>query len=273
MDYKFLTSHVTRGLGAGALVALAACGGSTTSQLSDARRAYDDAAQSPARTHAPGELAEARVALDRAEAAHDDKPGSTREARLAERAERKARMAEAHGEAAADRRSGVSAKADTRRSDERVAAEPTARESRSTRRSERDANAALQSLASVANVKEEPRGVVVTLSGSLLFPSGERDVSPIANRSMDQVAHALAQQPDSTRFEVDGYTDNTGSERENEQLSRQRAQAVADRLSQEGIDASRIRVEGRGEAQPIADNATSEGRAANRRVEIVVVRH
>ena len=69
------------------------------------------------------------------------------------------------------------------------------------------------------------------------------------------------------------HTDSSGSERENEKLSQQRAQAVADRLQHEGINASRIRVQGRGEAQPIADNDTAEGRAANRRVEIVVLHH
>jgi outer membrane protein OmpA-like peptidoglycan-associated protein len=272
VEKKFLSSYFARTFGAGALMALAACGGSTTSQLTDARRAYDEAEQSPARTRAPGDLAEARAALDRAEAAHDDEPGSTREARLAERAERKARAAEAHGEAISERRVAVGAKTDTRRADEPSAVAPE-RRTRTDRRSAREANGALQSLASVANVKEDPRGVVITLSGGLLFPSGERDVSPIANRSMDQVAHALAQQPDDTTFEVDGYTDNTGSENENQRLSAQRAQAVADRLTHEGIDASRIKVEGRGEAQPIADNSTADGRTANRRVEILVVHH
>ena len=269
MENNILTSHVARTFGAGVLLAFAACGGSTTSQLTDARRAYDEAEQSPARTRAPGDLADARVALDRAEAAHDDDPGSAREARLAERAARKARVAEAHGEAISERRAVVSAKTDTRRADERSDVAPE-RRARADRRAERNANGALQSLASVANVKEEPRGVVITLSGNLLFPTGERDVSPIANRSMDQVAHALAQQPEDTTFDVNGYTDNTGSDAENQRLSAQRAQAVADRLTQEGISASRIHVEGRGEAQPIADNGTTEGRTANRRVEIVV---
>jgi len=275
VELKILTSHVSRTLGAGALIVLAAaCGGTTTSQLSDARRAYAEAEESPARTRAPGDLAEARAALDRAEAAHDQDPGSDREARLAERAARKARIAEERGEALAERRSAsLSAKSDSRRADERVSTAPVDRESRSARRSERDANSALQSLASVANVREDSRGAVITLSGNLLFPSGDRDVSPIANRTMDQVAHSLAQQPKDTTFDVNGYTDNTGSDAENEELSRRRAQAVADRMTAEGIDASRIRVAGRGEAQPIADNDTAEGRAANRRVEIVVNRH
>src|SRR5688500_3966966 len=75
--------------------ALIACASSATPQLADARRAYDDAEASTAPTRAPGALAEARVALERAEQAHKDDPGSEREARLAERAEQKARAAEA----------------------------------------------------------------------------------------------------------------------------------------------------------------------------------
>jgi outer membrane protein OmpA-like peptidoglycan-associated protein len=263
-------THVLHTCAAGALAAcLAACGGSvaTTPQLVDARRAYDHAEDSPARTRAPGDLAEAHAALERAENAHDQDPGSEQEANLARRATRKALHAQMHGEELAANRTELAAKTEPPRP---VAVE---REARAPRSSDEHANAALQSLAQVANVKEESRGVVITMSGSLLFPSGDRDVSPIANQSMDQVAHALAQQPDDATFDIEGYTDSTGSERENKVLSEKRAQAVADRLTQAGIAASRIQVEGRGEAEPIADNATAEGRAANRRVEIVVMRH
>jgi OmpA-OmpF porin, OOP family len=111
------------------------------------------------------------------------------------------------------------------------------------------------------------------LSGSLLFPNGDKEMSPIANQNLDQVAHALAEQPRDATFDIEGYTDSTGSEQENQALSEQRAQAVADKLQQSGIDPSRITVVGRGEAAPIADNGTPEGRASNRRVEIVVERH
>jgi len=257
-----------------------ACGASATPQLADARRAYSEAEASPARTRAPGALADAKVALDRAEDAHDENPGSREEVHLAERAERKAELAEARGEGRVPR---------VVTTDERgVAVEPARpvyvrdrdyqREhaarvyDREHRPSRKQADAALQSLAKVASVKEESRGVVITLAGSLLFPSGKEDVSPIANDSLDQVAHALAQQPRDTTFQVEGYTDSSGSEEENRKLSAQRAQAVADRLNAAGIDASRISVVGHGEAAPISDNDTSGGRASNRRVEIVVDR-
>jgi outer membrane protein OmpA-like peptidoglycan-associated protein len=255
---------------------LSACGSSsaTTPQLVDARRAYDHAEDSPARTRAPGELADARAALERAETAHDQNPGSEQEANLARRATRKSLNAEMHGEEIAANRTELAAKSEPPRGEvvvERVPA-PAPAHRRSPSSAEKHADAALQSLAQVGNVKQEPRGVVITLSGSLLFPSGDRDVSPIADKSLDQVAHALAQQPNDRNFSIEGFTDSSGSERENQMLSERRAQAVADRLTEAGIDASRIRVVGRGEAEPIADNATAEGRASNRRVEIVVMR-
>jgi outer membrane protein OmpA-like peptidoglycan-associated protein len=122
----------------------------------------------------------------------------------------------------------------------------------------------------VANVKQEPRGVVITLSGSVLFPSGERELSPVARKSLDQVADALAAQPSTTTFQVEGYTDDSGSPKQNEELAQQRAKAVADHLVQSGIDPSRIQIVSHGEHNPIANNDTAEGRASNRRVEIVV---
>lgn len=262
-----LTSNLVRALGAGAVAsAMIACGAAPTSQLVDARKAYDEAEHSQAPEHAPGDLAEARVALDRAEDAHDKDPGSWREIRLSERAERKARAAEEHGDALAERHNpALAAKADEDRRE--VVTETDAHP---TKRELRHADAALQSLAQVASVKEEPRGVVVTMSGALLFPNGEKALSPIGRQNVDRVAHALAEQPKDSSFQVVGYTDNTGSDKENQALSAARAQAVADRLSEAGIDSSRISADGRGEADPVASNDTREGRASNRRVEIIV---
>lgn len=272
---NILSKHVLRTCGAGALAAAligCASNANTTPQLVNARRAYDEAADSAARTRAPNDLSEARMALDRAEEAHDQEPGSDREAHLARRAERKARYAEMRGDQRSANRTELAAKYEPR-GEAAVERERVRDERQASKVSDRRSNAALQSLAQVANVKQESRGVVITMSGSLLFPSGERDVSPIANQSLDQVAHALAQQPSDTTFQIEGYTDSSGSENENLSLSEKRAQLVADRLVESGIDSSRISVVGRGEAQPIADNQTTEGRAANRRVEIVVVRH
>jgi outer membrane protein OmpA-like peptidoglycan-associated protein len=287
---------------------LGACHGSTTTpQLRDARRAYENAEDGPAATYATGELRVARRALNRAEEVHDDDPGSDREARLAYLAGRKAEIAHAHGEMAAAERAKAAAKANAeyqqqlarsanadqrplqaakvdrnrdrdpkpevalqRERDRRPAVDRQPVAERPRQRSEARAAAALQSLSQVANVKEEQRGIVITLSGALLFPSGQERLSPIARQSLDQVAAALAQQPSDAIIQIEGHTDDSGSERQNALLSKQRAQAVADHLMEREIEAARIRVIGHGEQRPIADNDTAEGRSANRRVEIVI---
>ena len=80
----------------------------------------------------------------------------------------------------------------------------------------------------------------------------------------------LNQYPNS-RVLVTGYTDNTGSPSYNLQLSRDRAQTMANYLITQGVDPARIQVVGMGEADPIASNATPAGRQLNRRVEITVI--
>lgn len=296
-------------LGAGALAAiLLACGSSApTHELKDARAAYDDAEEGPAKAHRPGELRAAKQALDRAERAHDEDPGSDREKRLAEEAERRAVIADARGEAAEAEMTARSARQRAAREtrgmgprDERasmaksnsdkdtnMAKVPTAERSpvRSEPYAERarpgaprtvggsdDADAALQQLTPFATVREDDRGKVIVLSGSLLFPSGSTELSPVAEQHLDKVAAALREQPSDSELLIEGYTDSTGSEQKNEQISTKRAQAVADYLAGHDIAQSRMHVTGYGEEQPIADNDDEEGRASNRRVEIVVAK-
>ena len=81
---------------------------------------------------------------------------------------------------------------------------------------------------------------------------------------------AIAQQPDNPSVSVEGYTDAQGSTEQNQHLSQKRAQAVADQLIARGVDKSRVSVSGKGESAPVADNDTADGRANNRRVEIVL---
>jgi len=119
-------------------------------------------------------------------------------------------------------------------------------------------------------VKEEPRGLVLTLSGSVLFRSGSADLLPVAKRRLDEVAAALnkAQSP----LVIEGHTDSQGAEEVNEELSNLRAEAVRDYLVEKGVDSARIRTTGLGESRPVASNKNPEGRANNRRVEIVIER-
>jgi outer membrane protein OmpA-like peptidoglycan-associated protein len=117
-------------------------------------------------------------------------------------------------------------------------------------------------------VQQQPNDKVLTAPGSLLFPSGQSELTPSARQSLDGVAYVIAQQPD-TKLLVEGYTDAHGGEQQNQRLSEKRAQAVADDLISRGVDRDRLSVVGRGESDPIGDNDNAEGRASNRRVEIV----
>lgn len=128
---------------------------------------------------------------------------------------------------------------------------------------------ALAALSKLAAVKEEARGTVITLSGSVLFRSGEATLMAGAESRLDQVVDALAS-TDGRNLVVEGYTDSQGSDQSNLDLSQRRADSVRDYMIRRGYNTGRIEARGIGEARPIADNATSEGRANNRRVEIVL---
>lgn len=120
----------------------------------------------------------------------------------------------------------------------------------------------------LAEVKAEIDALVA--ADPIQFQPLSADIDPGSDTVLTQVAELLAQLP-ATGFEVVGYTDSVGDDQENLLLSQQRAQAVVDRLAALGIDAARMTSRGEGENNPIADNSTDAGRAANRRIEFVFV--
>ena len=125
--------------------------------------------------------------------------------------------------------------------------------------------------AALASLKEEERGVVVTLTGSVLFKSGKSTLMPSARTKLDQVANALLT-IQARNLIIEGHTDSQGSDANNQELSQRRSEAVRDYLVQRGYPAINIQSQGRGEGSPIAKNDSPEGRANNRRVEIVIAR-
>jgi len=135
---------------------------------------------------------------------------------------------------------------------------------------EKKAAAAMASLAEIARVKEEQRGMVITLDGAVLFASGKATLLPIAEQKLGQVAEVLQNQDDSKKIVVEGHTDSVGSDENNRRLSQDRADAVRAFLVTKGVPSDRISSVGRGESTPIGDNKTPDGRAMNRRVEIIV---
>ena len=86
---------------------------------------------------------------------------------------------------------------------------------------------------------------------------------------MNEAYKALISNPD-VQVEISGHTDSQGSDELNQDLSLRRAQAVKNWLVQKGIASNRIKTVGKGEKEPVADNTTAEGRAANRRIEFYV---
>lgn len=109
--------------------------------------------------------------------------------------------------------------------------------------------------------------IEVNLKSEASFPTGSSDVKPSFSAALAKLG-GVVKQYDSTMVHVIGHTDNQGNDSYNKQLSERRATAVANALTAAGVDFSRVRIEGRGEAQPEASNATAVGRSQNRRVEI-----
>jgi OOP family OmpA-OmpF porin len=100
------------------------------------------------------------------------------------------------------------------------------------------------------------------------FKLNSAELTASSTTTLDKVVEALQAYPNDT-IEVAGYTDSSGNDEYNRELSQRRAESVRQYLIMKGIAPSRITAVGYGEENPIADNATREGRARNRRVEIV----
>lgn len=127
---------------------------------------------------------------------------------------------------------------------------------------------ALRAQMEAMKAEQTERGMVLTL-GDVLFDLNEADLKSSGERTVARLAEFMRQY-ENRRVRVEGYTDSTGAESYNQQLSERRAMAVYDSLLGMGISSSRVEVEGYGEAYPVASNSTSSGRQQNRRVEIVI---
>ena len=108
------------------------------------------------------------------------------------------------------------------------------------------------------------------LKESLRFATGTAIIAKTSYHLLDEVAAALKAHPDVKSVEIQGHTDDRGGAKMNQKLSQRRAEAVRKYLVSRGIAPDRLTAKGYGETQPIATNATAEGRKANRRVDFVV---
>lgn len=256
-------------LGMGCALAFAGCASTPqpNAELESARTAVHAAEADPnVNKYAALDLQAAKKQLDAADAAslRHDEAAIAQPAYLAAQT---ARLAQAHAAAKAD--------------DARVASGQTERNSiqlaartRDVENAKIETNAALDHAASLQaevdalKATPTPRGLVLTL-GDVLFETGKAQLNPGSARKLDQLAQFLADHP-GRRVQIDGFTDSVGTDSYNQSLSQQRADAVKSALVTRGIEPSRIESQGYGKGFPVADNAESNGRQLNRRVEVVI---
>jgi outer membrane protein OmpA-like peptidoglycan-associated protein len=118
-------------------------------------------------------------------------------------------------------------------------------------------------------VSETRDGLRVNVPGSISFATGSAAIEPRLYPTLDRIATTLNEYPAST-VTVVGHTDNVGDAQSNQELAARRANAVVNYLTERGVQRGRMVVQGRGEAEPIANNSTEAGRAQNRRVEMLI---
>jgi outer membrane protein OmpA-like peptidoglycan-associated protein len=280
--------------GAAALaIACAACGASApTPELMTARNVYSQARSSEAAQLNPRGVHEAHKALSAAEQAHADDPGSAAERHYSYIATRKSELAIAQAseslalkeqqraeqdyQAGLERQSQQLAQESSQYSQQLTQTQQQLQASGEELRAREQKLAELKAAADRAQaqlrqmeaIREEEGRMIISLSG-VLFETGGNQLSAPAQTRLDMVAQALAAYPD-RNIVIEGHTDATGADSTNQDLSQRRADAVRTYLESRGVPAERMRAVGRGESAPIASNDTAEGRANNRRVEVIV---
>jgi len=256
-------------------------------ELADARASYTSAASGPAAQETPAQLHSAKMALDEAERAFADDGDEPRVRDKAYIAQRKAELADASAQTQLALKAKANADAEAQRvqgeklraaqsdlansqqnlskTQEQLAQEKMARDA-----AEKKAAQALADLQKIASVKQEQRGMVITLSGSVLFETDKSALLPAATTKLNDVADALIKGNPDANITIEGHTDSQGSRDHNMVLSQQRAESVKAQLVSRGVAPDRIKTVGVGPDRPVADNKSPEGRANNRRVEIIV---
>jgi outer membrane protein OmpA-like peptidoglycan-associated protein len=185
-------------------------------------------------------------------------------------------VARANAAAAQAQAEAAQAKAQAQAERERVAAEQAQAQAQQNQQAAEQAEnqrlamraKLLNQLNAILQTRQTPAGLVVTMS-HVLFNTGQYILQTETRETLAKLAGVLLAYP-GLKIQVKGYTDNTGSQQTNQQLSEQRAGAVRSFLVQEGVPSSSISSQGLGESNPVAPNDTTEGRALNRRVELVV---
>jgi outer membrane protein OmpA-like peptidoglycan-associated protein len=288
---------------------LGACAHNVPKELVNARSAYRSSAAGVTAQVAPAELHVANLALARAEQSFKDDPESYQTRDLSYVAWRKVQLADATASISIEKESQAQSKDDYQATQGQIiastkqdlsqtntalaasehagavtavqlsasehagamTAQQLSAEKAARAAADKRAADAMAALAKLAAVKDEPRGMVITLSGSVLFASNQSTLLPEARTRLDQVAAVLLTTRE-RHLTVEGHTDSQGTDNHNMDLSQRRADAVRTYLVGKDYGADLIQANGMGEGSPVADNGNAEGRANNRRVEIIIER-
>ena len=128
--------------------------------------------------------------------------------------------------------------------------------------------------ASMANtgveVQRQGDNITLVMPGNITFATSSANIAPSFYQPLNNLANSLKQFNNQNQIQIVGYTDSTGNNNYNMQLSQQRAQSVATYLTSQGVSGQYLTVRGAGPADPIASNATADGRAQNRRVQVTL---
>ena len=209
--------------------------------------------------------AKARAELE-AERARRLRLEREQEAERAREAALRAKQADRELDAARSAQAQLAQELEAERERARAREQEREGEARARLEAEERARAALEQ---IANVRQEARGLVVTLAAPILFAFDDANLLPSAQQRLDAIADALRASGNEL-FIVEGHTDAKGSDAYNIDLSRRRAEAVRGHLLSRGVPQQQIRAYGYGEHRPVASNGSPEGRANNRRVEIIL---
>ncbi len=267
---QFRTPRRVYGLAVGSFALLVGCSTTTTvigppPELAQARAgystAYYTAVNGSATQCAAGNLNDAKKSLDRAEAMYRSQPGSTAARSQASVALRHAQIAETNASACVAQAQRAQAQA------QQLAA--TEAELARTRQELTQERCGQEEHQGAAPCPGRARADVIVLPGAALFATGSADISPAAKANLKEIALAIKRAPN-RKVHVEGFTESTGSKEINEPLSERRAEAVRTYLVSCGVDPARIQTMGLGSTRQIGDETTPDGRAANRRVRIVI---
>jgi len=126
----------------------------------------------------------------------------------------------------------------------------------------------LNQLNQVLETKDTPRGLIVSMP-DVLFDTAKYNLKPVARERLARIAGIILAYPD-LKLDIEGHTDNVGTEEYNQVLSEKRAGSVRDYLLQSGVSLNNVYARGLGENDPVGDNTTASGRKLNRRVDMIV---